>query len=64
MKLSMLVAVVGLLCLSSLAQAQSPSKPNILFLFADDWGRYASIYPTIDGRAPLTTWCVRLTLML
>src|SRR5262249_25293456 len=24
-------------------------RPNILFCFADDWGRYASVYATIDG---------------
>ena len=24
-------------------------KPNILFLFADDWGRYASIFAEIEG---------------
>ena len=25
------------------------NKPNILFVFADDWGRYASAYQTIEG---------------
>ncbi len=33
--------------------ADAPSggkRPNIVFLFADDWGRYASLYATIDGR--------------
>lgn len=24
-------------------------KPNILFLFADDWGKYASIYSEVEG---------------
>ena len=24
-------------------------KPNILFAFADDWGRHASIYAEVDG---------------
>jgi len=24
-------------------------KPNILFAFADDWGRYASAYAKLDG---------------
>lgn len=28
--------------------ANAPVKPNILFVFADDWGRYASAYATID----------------
>jgi N-sulfoglucosamine sulfohydrolase len=27
--------------------------PNILFLFADDWGRYASAYRTVDGEKSL-----------
>lgn len=27
---------------------QQPPRPNILFCFADDWGRYASIYATIE----------------
>ena len=26
-------------------------RPNILFLFADDWGRYAGAYAKVDGRA-------------
>jgi arylsulfatase A-like enzyme len=32
------------------AQRQ-PTRPNILFCFADDWGRYASIYATLE-KAP------------
>jgi arylsulfatase A-like enzyme len=31
-------------------QAAESARPNILFLFADDWGRYASIYADVDGR--------------
>ena len=31
----------------STAQRQ-PTRPNILFCFADDWGRYASIYATLE----------------
>src|SRR5262245_11313810 len=31
------------------AKAADPKRPNILFVFADDWGRYASIYAKIDG---------------
>lgn len=26
------------------------TAPNILFLFADDWGKYASIYAEVEGR--------------
>jgi N-sulfoglucosamine sulfohydrolase len=25
-------------------------RPNILFIFADDWGKYASIYAEVEGR--------------
>ena len=35
------------------AEAEQPW--NILFCFADDWGRYASCYRGLDGRATLTT---------
>ena len=30
--------------------AAPPERPNILFCFADDWGRYASAYAGVDGR--------------
>ncbi|MHC4883791.1 MAG: sulfatase family protein [Planctomycetota bacterium] len=30
------------------------SRPNILFAFADDWGRYASIYQSIHGDRSLS----------
>jgi len=30
--------------------APSTSRPNILFCFADDWGRYASIYGEIESK--------------
>lgn len=29
--------------------AAADERPNILFLFADDWGKYASIYAEVDG---------------
>ncbi|HUY89245.1 MAG TPA: sulfatase [Pirellulales bacterium] len=32
------------------AFAAPPARPNILFCFADDWGRYASVYADVDGR--------------
>lgn len=35
-------------CLLSVSAAAS-KRPNILFAFADDWGRYAGIYSSIDG---------------
>ena len=31
------------------AQADEPKRPNILFVFADDWGRFASAYAKLDG---------------
>jgi arylsulfatase A-like enzyme len=30
-----------------------PARPNILFIFADDWGRLASVYATVDGPGTL-----------
>ncbi len=36
----------------SVAQRQ-PARPNILFCFADDWGRYASIYATLEKQPSL-----------
>ncbi|MGC1273970.1 MAG: sulfatase [Planctomycetaceae bacterium] len=35
--------------LPNAATAAEPSRPNILFAFADDWGRYASVYAQVDG---------------
>src|SRR2546423_1467418 len=32
-----------------LLQAADAPRLNILFVFADDWGRYASAYAKIDG---------------
>lgn len=29
--------------------ADEPRRPNILFCFADDWGRFARIYSQVDG---------------
>jgi len=34
--------------IQSLAVEQN--RPNILFMFADDWGRYASIYAQVNGK--------------
>ena len=36
--------------LAPLLQAHASNRPNILFVFADDWGRYASAYSKIDDR--------------
>ena len=32
-----------------------PKQPNILFVFADDWGRYASAYASFEGDLSLNT---------
>lgn len=32
------------------AGIEAPSRPNILFCFADDWGRYAGAYSKVNGR--------------
>ncbi len=37
----------------NLKASQKETRPNILFVFADDWGRYASCYRGIDGRPTL-----------
>ena len=29
--------------------SNSTKRPNIVFLFADDWGKYASAYASIEG---------------
>ncbi len=34
----------------ALAAQAAAKRPNILFAFADDWGRYASAYAKLDGR--------------
>jgi len=43
--------LASLLCLfvAATGSATEPKRPNILFCFADDWGRFASAYAKIDG---------------
>src|SRR5687768_6867256 len=43
------VLVVFIACLPLSLAAETKKRPNILFAFADDWGRYASIYAKVDG---------------
>jgi arylsulfatase A-like enzyme len=38
------------LLLAVLPGLRAADRPNILFCFADDWGRYAGIYATIESR--------------
>ena len=41
------------LLLASVAHAQEkPVRPNVLFCFADDWGRYASVYANAGRPSP------------
>lgn len=44
--------LVVLLCCGALSAAESP-RLNVLLVFADDWGRYASAYRGLDGRPTL-----------
>lgn len=36
-------------CLGATTFAAEPARPNILFCFADDWGRFASAYAEANG---------------
>ena len=43
------ILLLVLILVASFAHAQAEDhRPNILFFFADDWGRYASIYADKD----------------
>jgi len=44
---SLLISIVGLIPQQCAAHSK---PPNILFLFADDWGRFASIYSEVNGK--------------
>jgi N-sulfoglucosamine sulfohydrolase len=46
-KISLLL-LLGPMAVTSAMAADVP-RPNILFAFADDWGRYAGVYAKIDG---------------
>lgn len=43
-------ALLMLAVATPVVAAEPPSRPNILFCFADDWGRYASAYAALDPR--------------
>ncbi len=49
-------ALMWLLCLAgamiSTARSEAADRPNIVFAFADDWGRYASAYAQVDPGGP------------
>lgn len=46
---SILLAAAGCFLFSLPRGGLAAERPNILFAFADDWGRYASIYAEVDG---------------
>ena len=48
LRTSLALATILSLSFSCLAQ-----QPNFLFLFADDWGRYASAYAKLEPNEPL-----------
>jgi len=43
------VTLIVMLIASRFTVAAEAARPNILFAFADDWGRFASAYAAIDG---------------
>jgi N-sulfoglucosamine sulfohydrolase len=45
----LLATLLVLMCSFSGLGAAETKRPNILFAFADDWGRYASAYARLDG---------------
>jgi N-sulfoglucosamine sulfohydrolase len=46
---------IGISLISNLSiQAAELHRPNILFAFADDWGRYAGAYAKIDGAGTIS----------
>ena len=49
MKPALRLMLSGLLFLPWLMRAADTNRLNILFCFADDWGRYASCYAKLDG---------------
>ena len=50
MKIINRVLLVFILCVGCSLSAKADGRPNILFAFADDWGRYASAYARADLR--------------
>ena len=50
MKIRLVFSLLGLFALGSPTLAADAPRWNILFCFADDWGRYASCYAAVDGR--------------
>ena len=51
MRLLCLLPLLGAL-ISTAAEPTLKTRPNIVFCFADDWGRYARCYAAVDGNRP------------
>lgn len=50
MKHLLAIVLLTLLCAPVMAaETRDAKRPNILFAFADDWGRFASAYAKLDG---------------
>lgn len=49
-----LATLCGLTAVFAAQPAPDARRPNILFVFADDWGRYASAYAQLDGPGTLS----------
>jgi uncharacterized sulfatase len=47
-----LTVLIALACVGGNALAAEAARPNILFAFADDWGRYASAYARVRPGGP------------
>jgi len=48
-----LLPTLAALLLPIIATAAEAPRLNILFVFADDWGRYASAYAAVDGKGTI-----------
>src|SRR5262245_5387119 len=53
MKARTILPAVALAALLTGTSTAAAPKWNILFCFADDWGRYASCYAGVDGKQSL-----------
>ncbi len=47
--ISILATITLLLYVTRPVSAVEPKRPNILFAFADDRGRYASVFEAVEG---------------
>jgi len=47
------VCVLACVCAGARGDGAGEQRPNILFCFADDWGRYASVYTNVETRASI-----------